>query len=247
MFSNLFKKSDKPSAAVFVDYEHWYYGYNNIFSMKPNVQEWYDELTEEYNVKKLMFFGDFNGSAIEKELPKLDDEFAKDVSEFDTLKELKASIKEKLEKENEDRVKFETQDMAVKAVCDNTEIDIPSGMIETEIDNMVNDMKTRLQYQGLTLDSYLSMIGKTESEFRKDYEEQAKEAVKSRLVIEAIVKKEKIEASDKDVTEKLEEMAKNYGKEAKELEQNEALKNFLKGSLETEKAIEFVVKNAKIK
>ena len=60
MFSNLFKKSDKPSAAVFVDYEHWYYGYNNIFSMKPNVQEWYDELTEEYNVKKLMFFGDFN-------------------------------------------------------------------------------------------------------------------------------------------------------------------------------------------
>ena len=72
MFSNLFKKSDKPSAAVFVDYEHWYYGYNNIFSMKPNVQEWYDELTEEYNVKKLMFFGDFNGSAIEKELPKLE-------------------------------------------------------------------------------------------------------------------------------------------------------------------------------
>ena len=182
-----------------------------------------------------------------KELPELDDEFAKDVSEFDTLKELKASIKEKLEKENEDKAKFETQDMAVKAVCDNTEIDIPSGMIETEIDNMVNDMKTRLQYQGLTLDSYLSMIGKTESEFRKDYEEQAKEAVKSRLVIEAIVKKEKIEASDKDITEKLEEMAKNYGKEAKELEQNEALKNYLKGSLETEKAIEFVVKNAKIK
>ena len=72
MFSNLFKKSDKPRAAVFVDYEHWYYGYNNIFSMKPNVQEWYDELTEEYNVKKLMFFGDFNGSAIEKELPKLE-------------------------------------------------------------------------------------------------------------------------------------------------------------------------------
>ena len=72
MFSNLFKKSDKPSAAVFVDYEHWYYGYNNIFSMKPNVQEWFDELTEEYNVKKLMFFGDFNGSAIEKELPKLE-------------------------------------------------------------------------------------------------------------------------------------------------------------------------------
>ena len=182
-----------------------------------------------------------------KELPKIDDDFAKDVSEFDTLKELKASIKEKLEKENEEKVKFETQDAAVKNVCDNTEIDIPSGMIDSEIDNMVNDMKSRLQYQGLTLDNYLKMVGKTEQEFRKDYEEQAKEAVKSRLVIEAIVKAEKIEADDKDITAKIEEMAKNYGREAKDLEENEALKNYIKGSLETEKAIEFVVKNAKIK
>lgn len=182
-----------------------------------------------------------------KELPKLDDEFAKEASEFDTLKELKASIKEKLEKENEERTKYETQDAAVKAVCDNTEIDIPSGMIDSEIDNMVNDMKSRLQYQGLTLDNYLKMIGKTEQEFRKDYEEQAKEAVKSRLLIEAIVKAEKIEADDKDVNAKIEEMAKNYGREAKDLEENEALKNYIKGSLETEKAIEFVVKNAKIK
>ena len=84
MFSNLFKKSDKPSAAVFVDYEHWYYGYNNIFSMKPNVQEWYDELTEEYNVKKLMFFGDFNGSAIEKELPKLEDAIYREAAKKDS-------------------------------------------------------------------------------------------------------------------------------------------------------------------
>lgn len=72
MFSRLFKKDTKPSAAVFVDYEHWYYGYNNIFSMKPNVEEWYEELKEEYTVKNLMFFGDFNGSAIEKELPRLE-------------------------------------------------------------------------------------------------------------------------------------------------------------------------------
>ena len=183
----------------------------------------------------------------EKQLPTIDDEFAKDVSEFDTLKELKASIKEKLEKENEERTKYETQDAAVKAVCDNTEIDIPSGMIDSEIDNMENDMKSRLQYQGLTLENYLKMVGKTEQEFRKDYEEQAKEAVKSRLVIEAIVKAEKIEADDKDVNAKIEEMAKNYGREAKDLEENEALKNYIKGSLETEKAIEFVVKNAKIK
>ena len=163
------------------------------------------------------------------------------------MDELKASIKEKLEKENEEKAKYETQDAVVKAVCDNTEIDIPSGMIESEIDAMENDMKQRLQYQGLTLDNYLKMVGKTEQEFRKDYEEQAKQAVKSRLVIEAVVKAEKIEADEKDIKEKMEEMAKNYGKEAKDLENNEALKNYIKGSLETEKAIEFLVKNAKMK
>ncbi len=78
MFDRLFHKSQKQAAVVFVDYEHWYYGYNNIFSMKPNVEEWYRELTEEYSVKKLMFFGDFNGSAIENELPKLE-KISKDV------------------------------------------------------------------------------------------------------------------------------------------------------------------------
>ena len=105
-----------------------------------------------------------------KELPELDDEFAKDVSEFDTLKELKESIKEKLEKENEQKAKYETEEAAIKAVCDNTEIDIPSGMIETEIDHMEKDMEQRMQYQGLTLDMYLQMIGKTKEEFRKEYE-----------------------------------------------------------------------------
>ena len=72
MFNGLFNKSEKHSAAVFVDYEHWYYGYNNIFSMKPNVEEWYEELTEEYSVKNIVFFGDFHGNSIEKELPRLE-------------------------------------------------------------------------------------------------------------------------------------------------------------------------------
>lgn len=72
MFNGLFNKSGKHSVAVFVDYEHWYYGYNNIFSMKPNVEEWYEELTEEYSVKNIVFFGDFHGNSIEKELPRLE-------------------------------------------------------------------------------------------------------------------------------------------------------------------------------
>lgn len=182
-----------------------------------------------------------------KELPELDDEFAKDVSEFDTLKELKESIKEKLEKENEQKAKYETEEAAIKAVCDNTEIDIPSGMIETEIDHMEKDMEQRMQYQGLTLDMYLQMIGKTKEEFRKEYEDQAKDAVKSRLVIEAVANEEKIEADDKEVDEKIKEMAKNYGKTEDELKSNESLRNYLKENLKTEKTIEFIVKNAKIK
>lgn len=182
-----------------------------------------------------------------KELPELDDEFAKDVSEFDTLKELKESIKEKLEKENEQKAKYETEEAAIKAVCDNTEIDIPSGMIETEIDHMEKDMEQRMQYQGLTLDMYLQMIGKTKEEFRKEYEDQAKDAVKSRLVIEAVANEEKIEADDKEVDEKIKEMAENYGKTEDELKTNESLRNYLKENIKTEKTIEFIVKNAKIK
>ncbi len=182
-----------------------------------------------------------------KQLPKLDDEFAKDVSEFDTLEELKTSIKEKLEKENEQKVKYETEEAVIKAICDNTNIDIPSGMIQTEIDNMEKDMENRLKYQGLTLDMYIQMLGKTKEEFRKEYEKQAKEAVKSRLVLEAIIKEEKIEAAEEEVNEKLKEMAENYGKTEEELKTNENLKNYLKESIKSQKAIEFVVKNTKIK
>lgn len=182
-----------------------------------------------------------------KELPDLDDEFAKDVSEFDTLEELKQSIKEKLEKENEQKQKYETEEAVIKTVCDNTNIDIPSGMIETEIDNMEKDMENRLKYQGLTLDMYIKMLGKTKEEYRKEYENQAQESVKSRLVIEAIIKQEKIEAQEDEINEKLKEMAENYGKTEDELKTNENLKNYLKESIKAQKAIEFIVKNAIIK
>ncbi len=182
-----------------------------------------------------------------KELPEIDDEFAKDVSEFDTIKELKASIKEKLEEENKSRAKYETEDEAIKTVCDSVEIEIPSGMIETEIDNMVKDVEARLSYQGLKLDQYLHMMNKTEEDFRKEYEEQAQKSVKSRLVLEAIVKDAEIEVSDEELNEKIKEMATNYGKKEEELMQNENLKEYLSNNMKIEKAIKFVVDNAKIK
>jgi len=180
-----------------------------------------------------------------KELPELDDEFAKDVSEFDTLDELKKSIKEKLEKNNEQRIKYETEDATMKAICAEAKLDIPSGMIDLEIDNMLRDFEQRLSYQGLNLEQYLKMVGRTEEEMRKEYEPQAIEAIKSRLVLEAIIKAEKIEASEEEVNAKMEEMAKNYGKKVEELSKNENLKNYLEEGIKSEKALEFIVKNAK--
>ena len=182
-----------------------------------------------------------------KELPELDDEFAKDVSEFDTLKELKQSIKEKLEKQFKDREKYEKEDAVVRELVKELEVDIPSGMIETEVENMMKDMEQRMSYQGLKMDQYLKMMNKTEEQFKKEYEPQALEAIKSRLAIEVVVKSEKIEASDEEIKTKIEEMAKNYGKEAKELEENENVRNYIKNGIENEKAMEFLVANSKEK
>jgi len=183
-----------------------------------------------------------------KELPKLDDEFAKDVSEFDTLKELKESIKEKQEKQNEEKAKYETQEAVIKAVCKNMKVEIPSGMIEIEVDNMLKDIEQRLAYQGLKLEQYLQMMGKTEEEIRKEYEPQAIDGIKSRLALEAVIQAEKIETTDKEIEEKLKEMAKNYGKENdEEFLKNENVRNYIKEGLASEKAMEFLVKNAKIK
>ena len=182
-----------------------------------------------------------------KELPELDDEFAKDVSEFDTLEELKKSIKDKIEKDNEQKQKYETEDAVIKAVCENIKVDIPSGMIESETEDMLKNIETRLSYRGLKLDQYLQIMGKTAEEVKKEYEPQAIEAVKSRLMLEAVVKAEKIEATEDEIVEKVKEMAKNYGKSDEELLKNENLRNYIKSGIETEKALDFLVKNAKMK
>ena len=182
-----------------------------------------------------------------KELPELNDDFAKDASEFDTLEELKASIKEKLEEENANRAKYETEDAAIKAVTDSAEVEIPSGMVETEIDNMIKDMEARMSYQGIRLEQYLQMMGKTMDEFRKENEEQAKTTVKTRLTLEAIEKAENVEPAEEDVNKKVEEMAKAYGKKEEELKANEQFMSYVKDSLKNEAVIKLIIDNAKIK
>ena len=182
-----------------------------------------------------------------KELPELDDEFAKDVSEFDTLEELKNSIKEKIETQNASKAKYEIEEEALKTVCDDVEVEIPSGMIETETDNMLKEIEQRLMYQGVNLEQYLQMVNKTEGEMRKELKEQAERQVKVKLVIEAIIVAEKIEAPEEDVKAKLEEMAAMYGNKAEELEKNESLVKYIEETVKSEKAIAFIVDNAKLK
>lgn len=184
-----------------------------------------------------------------KELPTLDDEFAKDVSEFDTLDELKKDIKTKLEEQSAENQKMETEDAVIKEVCKNVKVDIPSGMVELEVEDMLKNIETRLSYQGLKLDQYLKIIGKTEDEIKKEYEPQAKEAITSRLMLEAVIKAEKIEATEDEIVAKMKEMAKNYGKaeDDEEFLNNKNVRKYIKSGIESEKALDFLVKNAKVK
>ena len=145
----------------------------------------------------------------------------------------------------QDKAKYEKEQAVIKALCDETKIDIPAGMIELEVDNMIKDMEQRMSYQGLKLEQYLKMLNKTEDEFRKESEPQAIEAIKSRLILEAIVAKEGIKASEEEITEKIKEMAKNYGRNEDELLKNDNVKKYIEEGIVNEKAIELLIKNAK--
>lgn len=182
-----------------------------------------------------------------KELPTMDDEFAKDVSEFDTIDELKASIKKNLEEQNEHKAKHEIEDKAIEKVCENAKVEIPSGMIELEIDNMEEDMNRRLSYQGLNLEQYLKFLNKTKEDFRNEMKPQAETSIKTRLVLEAISKDAKIEIPEEDLNAKIAELAKTYNRPEDELKANEEFKKYVSSSLESEKVIKYIVDNAKIK
>ena len=182
-----------------------------------------------------------------KELPKMDDEFAKDVSEFDTLDELKASIKKNLEEQNEHKAKHEIEDKAIQKVCENAKVEIPSGMIELEIDNMEEDMNRRLAYQGLNVEQYLKFLNKTKEDFRNEMKPQAETSIKTRLVLEAISKDAKIEIPEEELNAKIAELAKTYNRPEDELKANEEFKKYVSSSLESEKVIKYIVDNAKIK
>ncbi|MBE7087356.1 MAG: trigger factor [Clostridiales bacterium] len=155
-----------------------------------------------------------------KELPELNDEFVKEAVGAETLEVYKTEVKAKLEKQNADKAERELEDEIIKKITETTEVEIPDALIERQIDNMVQEMAYRLSYQGLKLEDYLKYMGKTMDEYRKGYEDQAKEIVKSQLVIEQIIEAEKIEATDDDVKARVEEMAKAQDKPVPDIEKN---------------------------
>ncbi len=183
-----------------------------------------------------------------KELPALDDEFAKDISEFDTLEALKADITEKLTKAGETRALRETEDKVMEAIAAKTEIDIPRPMIETQIDRMLDDLRYRLSSQGLTLEQYVQYTGMKLEDMRAQYEENATRAVKGSLILEKIAQTENIQATDEEIDAEFQKMADAYKMDVDKIKKimGENIDG-IAADLTTNKTLEFLVANAEIK
>ncbi|WP_018247882.1 trigger factor [Orenia marismortui] len=180
-----------------------------------------------------------------KELPELDDEFAKDL-EFDSLDDLKADIKEKIAAREEERINREYENKLVDAIAENAEVNVPETMVENEIDNMLQGFRMQISQQGFDFDQYLEMTGMNEEDIRADYKDSAANRAKANLVLEAIAEEEGIEVSDEDIDEKLEEIAERQGQDKDQLKaflQMQGQLSSLKNSLEMEKTIDFLVEN----
>jgi trigger factor len=156
-----------------------------------------------------------------KELPELDDELAKDVSEFDTLDELKADIKSKQEANNSQKAKRDFENQVVTKVVDASEIEIPEVMVDREVEYMVKDLDYRLKYQGMDIQKYTEMMGITVDAIKNDFRDMAKTRVKTNLVLEAISKAENITVPDEDIEKRAEELSVMYGtKDAQKMKES---------------------------
>lgn len=182
-----------------------------------------------------------------KELPELDDEFAKDVSEFDTLAEYKEDLRKHLEVEKENEAKRTKEDEAIKKIIDKSTMEIPEAMIETQCENMINEFAQRIAQSGLSMDQYLQFSGLTVDGLKEQVRPEALTRIQSSLVLEQIAKEENIEVSDADVDAEIEKMAKNYGMEADKLKEymGEGEKESMKRELAITKAVELIMDNIK--
>ena len=203
-----------------------------------------DYHAEELKGKNAVFKVKIN-SVKEKILPKLDDAFASDVSEFETLEEYKADIKKHLEEHMKEHIRIELENEILDKIVENMEVEVPNAMVETELDNMMKDMEYRLMYQGLRLEDYANYVGKTVEEIRKDRKNDAVKSVKIRLALQEIIKLEKIDLKDSEVDEKIKEMAKSANKTIKDYKNSLTPDhlNYIKNDILMTKLMNFLVEN----
>ena len=183
-----------------------------------------------------------------KEVPALDDEFAKDTNEFETLEELRADVKAKLEEQAKNAADAEMRNALVEKVSANTEVEVPEAMVQHQIDNMLMELNYQLQYQGLNLEQLLQMTGRGLDELREERRADAERLVKSSLVLEAIAEKENVEANDADVDAELEKMAAMYNMEVEKIKSSlrETDIEDIKGQIKIRKTLDLLVENATI-
>ncbi len=203
---------------------------------------------EAFNGKKAVFNVTIKDVKI-KELPALDDELAKEVSEFDTLEELRNDTKSKFEVNNSKKEKEEFEDAAISAVCDNAKVSVPEVMIKSEVDQMLKELESKLSYQGLDLKSYYEFTNSSEEKVREFMSETAEKRVKTRLVLEEIVKKEDIKATEEELIAKATELAKQYSDKDNEKMAKmllDAQRSILEHDVANEKVIDLIVSSSKI-
>lgn len=183
----------------------------------------------------------------EKQLPELNDEFASDVSEFETLQEYREDARKKLVERKTAEAKAKKEDEAVKAVIEDSEMELPEAMIETQQRQIVNDFAQRLQMQGLSMEQYLQYTGSSVEKMMEQVKPQAEERIKSRLVLEAVAAAEKLEATDEEFETELKKMADQYKMEVEKIKGmiSEKEQKQIRDDLAVQKAADFVVENSK--
>lgn len=179
-----------------------------------------------------------------KELPELDDEFAKDVSEFDTLDELKDDIRKQISEKKENDAKTDFENQLIEQVVDNMEVEIPECMINNRCDEMVQDYSYRLQMQGLDLDTYLSYMGQDREAFKASFMDGAKKQVEASVALTAIVEAEKIEATEEEIDAEVAKLAEQYQMEADQIKKAVPADQLAK-DIQTRKAVDIIVDSAK--
>lgn len=183
-----------------------------------------------------------------KVLPELDDEFAKDISEFDTLEEYKKDVEKKLKEEKEKQAEADKEAQAIEKIVENTEVNIPDSMIEDQMEQMVEQFNANLSYQGLNLETYCQYLGTTVEAFKETLKPQATKDVKLKLALEYIAKTENITATDEDINAKIDELAKEYGNEnADSLKNNENIKKYMSERVLQDKTLKVVLDNVVVK